>query len=306
MEAPLVISIILNIFIIIITFYLIFLYIKSSAFKIYPCYNILVLSIILFLDNIFRLIPTEDASLGVQYIQAIILTSFDKLIFLNVLSQVLIRYLGVCHNETYFDNEKKIFFLILFLSLGVSFALGFLFILFGAEYDGDSDNDLEHYGLYYYCKDSEGKKYIDIIFTSFIIISYTFLTILLIKFITRKQGEESLGMINELDYGHHRTTLLVAWLINSLFFFLSYLIIYNILPGDYVDLIYCTSCLLIDLNYTLNKIVTKETMRIFCKKSFEKKYVLVKKTNTVSENVYEEDEDQNKKDDKNTDEFSDD
>ena len=46
----------------------------------------------------------------------------------------------------------------------------------------------------------------------------------------------------------------------------SYLIIYDIMPADFIDLTYLISCLLVDLYYTINKIIIKETMKIFCRK----------------------------------------
>ena len=77
--------------------------------------------------------------------------------------------------------------------------------------------------------------------------------------------------------------------INSAMFVESYLIIFDKLPYDIIDLIYLISCLLVDFYYTINKIIIKETMKIFCKKYYDKKYPEIKKTSSIS--VDEDDED---------------
>ena len=61
----------------------------------------------------------------------------------------------------------------------------------------------------------------------------------------------------------------------------SFLIIYDKMPSDYIDLIYVISCLLLDLYYAINKIIIKETMRIFCIKLYNKKYPDIKDADTV-------------------------
>ena len=48
----LILTIILNVFVILISLYLIFLYIKSKTIRVYPYYNIIIISLILFVDNI--------------------------------------------------------------------------------------------------------------------------------------------------------------------------------------------------------------------------------------------------------------
>ena len=52
----------------------------------------------------------------------------------------------------------------------------------------------------------------------------------------------------------------------------SFLIIYDKMPGNFIDLIYIITCLLLDLYHAINKIIIKETMRIFCTKLYNKKY----------------------------------
>ena len=61
------------------------------------------------------------------------------------------------------------------------------------------------------------------------------------------------------------------FIVNSSIFIESFLIIYDKFPLDEVDLIYLISCLLLLLYYTINKIVIRETLKIFCKKEYEDK-----------------------------------
>ena len=59
---------------------------------------------------------------------------------------------------------------------------------------------------------------------------------------------------------------------NSALFIESYLIIYNKIKIENIDIIYLTTCLFVDLYYTINKIIIKETLRIFCVNIYTKKY----------------------------------
>jgi len=102
---------ILNILIIIIGLYLSFLLIKSKSFHTYPCYNMIIFSLILFLDNILRILPFTDSKRGkhntLEYIQAYLLVFFDKLILATLTMHAFIFYLGVIKTEFYYCHEKK-------------------------------------------------------------------------------------------------------------------------------------------------------------------------------------------------------
>ena len=71
----------------------------------------------------------------------------------------------------------------------------------------------------------------------------------------------------------------------------AYLITYDKLPDDFIELIYLISCFLVDLYYTINKIIIKETMKIFCKDLYNKKYPQIKKRGTIDIGVADDDED---------------
>ena len=147
---------IINSFIILITFYLIFLYLKSKEFHQYQCYNIIILSIIIFLDNILRLIPMDIFIL--KHIQAFILTFFDKLILIIITSQALIIYLGVCQTKLYYKKEKIIFIVSLIIGLVISIVLSILYIIFADK--ENEDGGITNYNgksMYFYVSGTDFK-----------------------------------------------------------------------------------------------------------------------------------------------------
>ena len=81
------------------------------------------------------------------------------------------------------------------------------------------------------------------------------------------------------------------FLINSFMFVEAYLITYDKLPDDFIELIYLISCFLVDIYYTINKIIIKETMKIFCKGLYNKKYPQIKKSGTIDIGVSDDDDD---------------
>ena len=258
-------TLIINIIIIIISFYLSILYIKSKTLHIYPCYNFLILSFIIFLDNIFRIIPLDNND-AFKYIQAVLITSLDKLILSIVVFETVIIYLGVVKTKFYYNHEKIIFYTGLISNLIISFALGGIFVYISEH--------LEKYGIYYYCQGNNTKKIIDLIYNSIYLFINTFCIIILLLYMSTKKEEAEEGIIEDLDYGRHYMKILLMFIFNSLAFIESYLIIYDKLPvpDKYIDLVYLITCLIIDLFYTLNKIIYKETLKIFCRNIYDKKY----------------------------------
>ena len=120
-------TIILNTLIIIISLYLLFLFIKSKSFHNYPCYNIIIFSFIILLDNVLRVIPSKVTVLN--YIQAFILVLLDKLILAILSCQVLIFYLGVIETKFYFAHEKAIFFTTFIVNTLICLTLTIIFLV---------------------------------------------------------------------------------------------------------------------------------------------------------------------------------
>lgn len=260
-------TIIVNILIIIIGFYLFFLFVKSKSFHTYPCYNMIIFSLILLLDNIFRIIPLKDSEANhktfYEYIVAFILVFFDKMILATLTMHMLVFYLGAAKTKFYFDHERAIFLVPFIINVIVCFIITLVYILV---------NDIRQpqNKLYHYCGDSDGKKYTDIVFNSVYFCVNLFSSINLVIFICKRKKDAESGLIEDLDYKRNSIRIIVLFLLNVATFLESYLIVFNKLRHVKADLIYLTTCLLIDLYNSLNRIVYIETIKIFCKNKYEK------------------------------------
>ena len=275
--------IIVNFSIILISLYLTFLFVKSKSFKTYPCYNMIIFSFIILFDNILRIIPiNQNGDCNTfENIEAFFLVLFDKLILATLSMQAFIYYLGVLKNKFYTENEKKIFFITLSFSLIISITITGIYIgVFGTKPDG----------WYCYCKDPSYKILIDTIFNAVYLAINFYCTLVLLIYIWIKKVETSQGPIKDY-YNHNLKRILIMFFLNNLTFVESYLIIYNIIT-KYTDLVYLITCLAIDLFNSLNETVYKETLKIFCKKRYNKKYKIVKSTKTKFDDD-DEDEDEN-------------
>ena len=79
--------------------------------------------------------------------------------------------------------------------------------------------------------------------------------------------------------------------VNMLTFIEQYFIIYDVFDYNVVnvDLIYLSTCLIIDLFYTLNKTIYDETCVIFCHKTIKKpKQILMEDTTSSKEDDEDE------------------
>ena len=276
----LIVTLVMNGLIILISIYVLFLYIKSEQFHSYSCAYIVILSISILVDNILRVIPIgrQDHINALSYIQAFILTSLDKYILLALTMQVFIIYLGIMKTNFYYAHKKAIFYISFFSGLGLSFLIGGLFLM----------NGLICYGLYNYVDDKGNKGTFDTIFNSVFLGLNTFFCIIIILNICIRKEEIEKEMLNENDYEHDLNRMIIIFITNTLFYVESFLIIYDKLPvpDNYIDLVYIITCLIINLIYTINKVVIKETKKIFCKKLFAEERIQTKtfvQTNTYYE-----------------------
>lgn len=267
--------IIINAIIILISLYLSFLFIKSKAFKNYPCYNMILFSFVILIDNILRIIPfnRDDDCNTFEHIEAALLVFFDKLILATISMQALIFYLGVLKNQFYSSNEKKIFFISLIISLVISGTLGGIYVgLFGAV----------PAGLYCYCGDDTKKSIIDSIFNGVYLAINFYCTLIVMLYCWRKKNEAASGLIDDSSgtYKHNFKRVVIMFILNNIIFIESYLIIYDVLSYDSIDLIYLITCLAVDLFNSINETVYKETLKIFCIKKYREKYQQIKSTKT--------------------------
>ncbi len=271
MEKNLIVTIIINIFIILISLYLFFLFVKSKQFHTIPCYNMIMFSLILCIDNIFRIIPFGDEVQTynfMEYTQAFVLVWFDKLILATLSMQALIYYLGVTKTNFYYAHEKAIFAITFIISIIITLVLSIIYIkLFG----------LTKYGIYYYCDDPDKEPYkgvkakIDTIFNSIYVTINIFCILGTLYYIWKKGKKATLGDQQDIDYKSQVLKTIFMFLINNWAFLLSFLIIYDLINYNYIDIIYLTTCLVIDLFISINKTVINETQVIFCRKKVETK-----------------------------------
>ena len=262
-EGIFIVTIILNSFIIIISFYLAFLFIKSKTFHTFPCYNMVIFSLILFVDCILRLIPTKSWAEAFQYIQAFLLSFFDKLILATLTMHSVIFYLGTVYTDTYYKNEKKIFIISFFISGVVSIVLTSIYLK-----EGVHQPDKRYY---FYVNQDSFKFFADIVFDSVFFVPTFFCCLILLCYIYRKKREAQSGLIEDIDYSRRFIRVSLLFWLNMATFTESYLIIFGYLHGEYTDLIYLMTCLIIDLYNSINRTVIKETLKIFCKDTYEEK-----------------------------------
>ena len=279
---------ILNGFMILIGIYLAFLFIKSKALHTYSCYNIIIMSTTILLDNIIRIIPTNSLPVGYQYAQATFLVLFDKIIIAILCMQIIVVYIGIIKTEIYEKNQKKIFIFGILLSLIISGTLTTLYMTIPKDKLNDND-------MYFYCNTSwDGKKILDSIFNGVLLgINIFCSAVVLAHFIKMKKAAES-GAIQDLGYKQKCIRFLVLFSLNILMNVEQFLIIYKKLPGN-VDIIYLTSCLIIDLCFSMNDIVIKETLRIICRKKpnnpDDPYFIQLKKLNTYGVETQEDEDD---------------
>ena len=249
---------ILNVLMILIGIYLFVLYLKSKDFQTYSTFNILFMSLTILLDNIARIIPSKSLPNFFHYLQAFILVLCDKMILSFLSMQIVVIYIAIMWEETYFKNEKKIFIIGTIICIAISAVITSLFIWIPNElYEGSS---------YYYCVNKwKGKIIIDVVFNSILLCLNFFCIVVLLVYFSKKKKEVESGKIEDYGYKEKFIRFLILFFVNILFITESFLIIYEKLPGN-VDFIYLCSCLVVDLCYSINSNVIKETKKLFCRK----------------------------------------
>ena len=281
---------VLNGFMILIGIYLAFLFFKSKELHTYSCYNIIIMSFIILLDNIIRVIPIQSWPVFFHYLQACLLVFFDKVILSILSMQIMVIYIGIIQTEFYEKKEKLIFIFGTLICILISAIMTTLFIAIPGDITHDEEAE-----LYYYCNgDWTGKTIIDSIFNGILLCINFFCTVVVIAYYSKKRKAAEEGIIEDLGYKKKYIRFIILFFINILIIVEEYLIIYDKLPGN-IDLIYLCSCLIIDLCYSINSIIIEETKRIICRKGISKidRSTTLMKTNTFGENINNEDYDDN-------------
>ena len=281
----------LNGVMILIGIYLAFLFIKSKALHTYSCYNIAIMSGTILLDNIIRIIPTQSLHYSCQYAQAFFLVLFDKMIVTILSMQIIVVYIGIIKTEVY-EKKQKIIFIIGTLScLLISGVLASIFVFSPSKLDYNETNN------YYYCDTKwEPKKYIETVLNGILLGVNFFCSVVVLAHYVKKKKEAESGAIEDLGYKQKCIRFLILFFINILMIVEQFLIVYKKLNdiGLNTDLVYLISCLVIDLCYSINDIVVKETLRIICRK---KQTNINDSTTFIKMNTYDVPEQEDNEDD---------
>lgn len=256
--------IIINVLIMIVVFYLFFMFVKSKAFNNFSCYNMIIYVLIIFIDNILRIIPInkDNGCNTSEQIEAYFIVLFDKLILSNLSMQALISYLGILHTNFYISHEKCIFFMTLIISLIIGITVSAIYCSYG----------FTSYGNYCYSEDSSTKRILDTIYNAIYLAINFYCTLIILLFLRRKVSNAEKGIVQDFNYKHKFCRMLAMFIINNLTFVESYLIIYDILWLKSIDYIYLTTCLIIAINSGFNDVIYKETLKLFCRKKYEEKF----------------------------------
>ena len=282
---------ILNAVMILIGIYLAFLFIKSKALHTYSCYNIAIMSCTILLDNIIRIIPTKSLHYSCRYAQAFFLVLFDKMIVTILSMQIIVVYIGIIKTEIYEKYQKIIFIIGTLSCILISGILTpiFVFVPKNLKYNEE---------MYYYCDtDWEPKRPIEAVLNGTLLAINFFCSIVVLIHYVKKKKEAESGAIEDLGYKQKWIRFLVLFFINILMIIEQFLIVFKVFSNSFIntDLVYLVSCLIIDLGYSINDIVIKETLRIICRKKStnNKDPESLMKMNTYNVPEQEDNEDEN-------------
>ena len=250
MEFISIITLILCIFMGIICFFLFFLYCKSECYKDYACYKIMIISLIIFLDNMIRF-PFKITF--IQYIQAFLMTFFDKILLMTLSMQSLLTFFGNVKKKFYYNHEKVIFFLLLLFNISSSLIISIVLISYGKK----------DYEMYSYCTDENNspKKIIEIILNIFFLLINFVCLLLSIRQIIKNKN---LDNMEDINYDYSIKKLLFFLAANTLIIVESFLFVFDILA---IDLVYKITCFIIDLFYAINKKTINAIKSLCCRSS---------------------------------------
>ena len=238
--------------IIIITIILIIIYIRDKKFHDYPCYFNIFLSVVISLDNLFRVLPMSDEIDKTEprlvcKIQSFILIFLDKLMLFSITIYSLIQYLGVVKFKFYKKHEKLIFYLCLSVSIISSLALGLVFCI-------NNVRKTEHGHFCYVNTGSQNrfKETSDSIIAFFLFLINLFCIIQILFFIqdeTNKNVERKKWQLRM-----HFWRFFIYLYLNTFTFYVAILLINESLfvQNESKHLTYITLTFLVHLFYTLN------------------------------------------------------
>ena len=230
--------------------------------RLYPCYLNIILSFVIAINNITRLITTKNKDSFFCYLQAFILACFDKLIATTIVSNSFMTYIGLYKPDFYKENIKPLFITTFSIGLLISIAFAIIFTIRGIDY-----------WKVCYILGQAPKEIPDTILTSIFFVFYLYCTLKTILALAKNIKEVSLKKEHNKTFSFHYYRMIVSLFLCSAFFIVTILIINDSLffGYDYIDITFITLCLIIDLFFTLNMTVIKQTLKCFKKETEEEK-----------------------------------
>ena len=285
-----------------ITLYLIILYLKSESFHTYSCYNIIIMSIVILCDCLLQFIPKSFGTDGEyefwEYLKDLITIFFDKLILLISTMQIIVIYIGMIHSEYYTSHEKKVFIggiivciIISGVLAGIYSSIRWVTLPNGTTiYDEDEENDRFEESK----KRNLARRILEGIFCIVLFIANVFCLGVVLGHISKKRKEAKEGINdNSLDYEKQLTRFLVILFINVIAILVSGIIMNFKLVKEYDEIIYLVVCFAIDLCYSINKTLYKETLKLFKIHKYDKDGEKgMYRLTTFGEAIYENDDDE--------------
>ena len=265
-------------FMLLITFYLTFLYIKSKEFHTYSCYNIIIMSITIFIGVLINLlIPNDFGREFAQFVWGFLKDFFNKLIMAILTMQVIVLYFGIMKTEFYYPREKIIFIIGTIACVGVSVVIAILFNGLKVV-DGNYYEYLDNYDKVKdptFGEELKRRLYsiisIEMIFGGVIFCANVFCLIVVMNFISKKHKDAKQGLIEDLGYKNQLIRFIFMFFLNIIAIVSSSVfLVFDVFDKKTNESIYLATCFVIDLCYSINKTVYVETLKIFCKKKAEK------------------------------------
>lgn len=279
-------------FMLLITFYLTFLYIKSKEFKTYSCYNLIIMSIVIFLGAVVNIfMPKDEGNDGTKFVLGLIKDFFNKIIMSILTMQVIVLYLGIMKTDFYYQREKIIFIVGLLASVAVSVVISILFNSLKFD-DGKYMDYLDDYKseINEHLSDKLERRFYTIIiieevFCFVILVINTFCLIVVMNYISKKNKEAKAGLIEDLGYNKQLIRFILIFFLNLIAIAASsVLLVFEVFDATTNQSIYLGTTFIIDLCYSINKTVYNETLKIFCKnKEISENSTELKKKNTFEE-----------------------
>ena len=260
------ITFILNISLISIGTILILIYITNKSLHHYPFYCNLLILLEIVLYNIFRIIIKNQKIIFIEikselktnicYIQAFLLSFFEKLLLTTLSIDSFLTYFGTAKMYYYKINEKYFFYIFLLISIFISIFLPLLYLF------KDSPKNLSEDACY--PEISDYNKFIEFFFMSFLVCFNFYFILSVLFFLSEKMKLLVEGGKNLTNYNSTFIMIIFMFLLNG-FLYLIFLLNINkkmFINEKYFDIFFLSTCLIVEIFYCVNKRVVRAILYI--------------------------------------------